>query len=100
MDREPRDGERKFVFTKEKLELLGEWEVEVPATADDEDSEANGRNEEEKGSKKKRIVRKKPAEQDPGCRLVETYYDQLLEMETDAIQPVVRDDQLLEMSAG
>jgi membrane-bound serine protease (ClpP class) len=38
--------------------------------------------------------------QSASWKLVEKYFDPLLEMEVDAIQPVVRDDQLLEMSAG
>ncbi|MCH8021014.1 hypothetical protein IH785_14265, partial [candidate division KSB1 bacterium] len=42
-----------------------------------------------------------PAEQKPtDWKLVEKYHDAILDMEVDTIQPIVRDDQLLEMSAA
>ena len=72
-------GERRFVFRDDKIKLLGETDTEAavegadPAAAPAEPVEAP-------------------------WKLVETYYDILLDTEVDAIQPVVRSDQLLQMS--
>ncbi len=65
-------GEREFVFTDEKVKRLGEGK---PAPAPDS-SEAQ------------------PSE----WKLVEKFYDPVLEMNVPALQPVERKDQLLEMS--
>jgi len=71
-------GEREFVFDDEKVKRLGE----------DKPSTASGTAEN---------VDPAPTPQ-PEWKLVEKYYDSVLEMEVSALQPIVRDDQLLEMS--
>ncbi|MCH7592445.1 MAG: hypothetical protein IH989_06685, partial [Planctomycetes bacterium] len=88
-------GERRFVLKDEKMELLGEQD-EKDATGDkdkDDDTEADTGDEstDADGAETEKVS---------AWRLVETYYDPLLEMEDDVIQPIVRDDQLLQMSAG
>lgn len=88
-------GDRKFVFGNEKARLFGE-------TDDDEDTDSDSK---EKDSKEKKEVVTKPSivhsKDVPGeWKLVETYYDLLLDRDEETIQPVVRNDQLLEMSAG
>ena len=85
-------GERKFVLRKEKIKLLGETE-EPPA--DDEKKEDGPDDTAEPPVKKAET-----SAEESVWKLVDTYYDPLLDMEIDTIQPIVRDDQLLEMSAG
>ena len=89
VDRAHRNGERKFVFREEKLKLLGEKEIPSERKSKDGD-------EDEKAPPE--VV--KDDSVTPEWKLAETYYDPLLDMETEVLQPVVRDDQLLEMSAG
>ncbi len=77
-------GERKFVFRDEKIELIG----------DDKKDKAKSAAGKVAGAllgvgKGKR-----------GWKLVESYHDIILDVEVDTIQPIVRDDQLLEMSAA
>ena len=87
-------GERKFVLRKEKIKLLGE--TEEPPTDDEQKKDEDGTDEAAEPPVKKPET---PAEESV-WKLVESYYDPLLDMEVDTIQPIVRDDQLLEMSAG
>ncbi|MFQ5589926.1 MAG: nodulation protein NfeD, partial [Phycisphaerae bacterium] len=84
-------GERKFVFREEKKRLLGEVEASSRHEADE-----GTKGEDEAASDEAASTGSEQSE----WRLVEKYYDPLLEMEVDAIQPVVRDDELLEMSAA
>lgn len=91
--------EHKFVFRKEKLELLQETQ-EPAKEPDDQDAEGESREDPNgKGSKKTAAPPARPGKE-PEWKLVETYYDPVLDMEIDTLQPVVRDDQLLEMSPG
>ncbi len=78
-------GEREFVFRDEKLKRFGEKDKPKESDAEDESADAEPQ---------------KDATFEPEWKLVEKYYDPVLDMEVDTIQPVVRDDQLLEMSAG
>jgi membrane-bound serine protease (ClpP class) len=71
-------GDREFVFTEEKVKRLGEDKSSTaPSVAENVDTA--------------------PPPQ-PEWKLVEKYYDPVLDMEVSALQPIVRDDQLLEMS--
>lgn len=94
-------GERRFVFADEKAELFKEStqkakgdksdadsESEKPTTKDDE---ASAPNTSAAAATDKRATK---------WKLVETYYDPTLEMDVEVLQPVVRGDQLLEMSPG
>ncbi len=105
-------GERKFVFRAEKLKLLGEREDASadsdsetrPSESGDEDDDKSETRASESG-KEDDDIETLPSgrESDTAVsqwRLVEKYHDPLLDMEVDTIQPIVRDDQLLEMSAG
>ncbi|MFQ5413387.1 MAG: nodulation protein NfeD [Phycisphaerae bacterium] len=69
-------GERKFVFREEKIKRLG-----LTASAFTDPGDA-------------------AADPDAMWRLVESYHDDVLDRDVDVIQPVVRSDQLLEMSAA
>lgn len=71
-------GEREFVFTDEKIKRLGE---------DRSDNAPSG---------EENVDYAPPPE--PEWRLVKKYFDPVLEMEVQTLQPIVRDDQLLEMS--
>jgi len=71
-------GEREFVFDDEKVKRLGEDKSSTTPSADENVDTAS------------------PAQ--PEWKLVEIYYDPVLEMEVSALQPIVRHDQLLEMS--
>ena len=93
-------GERKFVLRKEKIKLLGETEEiskdDEKISKDDDEKEEDDTDDTPKPPVEKAET---PAEESV-WKLVETYHDPLLDMEVDTIQPIVRDDQLLEMSAG
>jgi len=78
-------GEREFVFRDEKLKRFGEKYKPKESDAEDESADAEPQID---------------ATFEPEWKLVEKYHDPVLDMEVDTIQPVVRDDQLLEMSAG
>jgi membrane-bound serine protease (ClpP class) len=80
-------GKREFVFREEKIKRLGE--SEDGKTKDDESEEAA------EGETSPKITAEPPK-----WKLVERYHDIVLDTEVDAIQPVVRDDQLLQMSAS
>jgi membrane-bound serine protease (ClpP class) len=85
--------ERKFVFREEKNRLLGE---RVEATIQSAESAEGDEAVEQETS----VPEKKQTVPAPEWKLVEKYYDSLLDMEVEARQPVVPDDELLEMSAG
>jgi membrane-bound serine protease (ClpP class) len=91
-------GERKFVFRDEKVELMGEKD-EDSKPADEDNTEAadvdDASTEPEEPTKEPT-----PPSAPPQWKLVKTYHDPVLDAEVDTIQPIVRDDQLLEMSAG
>jgi len=77
-------GERKFVFRDEKIELIsGDKQDKAKSAAGKVAGALLG------VGKGKR-----------GWKLVESYHDIILDVEVDTIQPIVRDDQLLEMSAA
>ena len=96
--------ERKFVFGAEKRRLLGEREKPAQdkkkkkkKSEDEEDDDEEEATDEPEDDE----TLTEPAEQKPtDWKLVEKYHDAILDMEVDTIQPVVRDDQLLEMSAA
>ncbi len=81
-------GEREFVFREEKMKRLGESDE----TGKADDKSASGEKD-DAGSPTT------PAAE-PQWKLVETYYDVVLDIEVKAIQPIVRDDQLLQMSTS
>jgi membrane-bound serine protease (ClpP class) len=89
-------GEREFVFRDEKLKRLGETETQK-TDSKEENAEA---------TEKKETATAKSEDGDsqvteaPKWKLVEKYFDIVLGTEVDAVQPVVRDDQLLQMSAS
>jgi len=71
-------GVREFVFDDEKVKRLGEDTPGAsPGAAENVDT---------------------PPPPQPEWKLVEKYYDAVLEMEVPALQPIERDNQLLEMS--
>jgi membrane-bound serine protease (ClpP class) len=70
-------GEREFVFHDEKVKRLGEDKPSPPTSAENVD------------------VAPPP---EPEWKLVQKYYDPVLSMEVPTLQPIVHDDQLLEMS--
>ncbi len=92
-------GDRRFVFRDEKLKLLGEREDD----SSDDESTAQSSDSKEEDSDAKSKTRPSGSGSDAAVsqwKLVEKYHDPLLDMEVDTIQPIVRDDQLLEMSPG
>ncbi len=89
-------GEREFVFREEKIRRLAEPKDAAETDEPDDAEEADEAEEETKAEAKSEL----PEKHDPEWKLVETYYDILLDREVDTIQPVVRDDQLLQMSAA
>ena len=94
-------GERRFVFRDEKIELLGEEDTDKANDDDDEDEDSDDGDDDKADAAATSEDDKSAAEkQKSAWILVEQYYDPLLEMEVDTIQPIVRDDQLLQMSAG
>ena len=105
-------GEREFVFRDEKIKRLGE---SVPASEEDEEStddkdspedETSADDKESAGDEKSADDKESTAttaesgEQPPKWKLVEEYYDVVLKTDVPALQPVVRDNQLLQMSAA
>ncbi len=107
-------GKRNFVFRDEKIRLLGETE---DASTDDDDDTAQEGNAKDRNAKDHpakdgttekdgdadqatRAEAAKPEQKESEWKLIETYHDPLLDGEVEALQPIVREDQLLEMSAG
>ncbi len=90
-------GDRKFVFAEDKIKLVG-------GEASPRSSKANDASDEDVKDEEKTKPVSPPeptrAPESYGWQLVETYYDAVMEKDVDTIQPVVRNDQLLEMSAG
>lgn len=86
-------GKREFVFRKEKMKRLGE--SETAEHADKDGDKKNGGDGDEAGEAGS--TGDGPATK---WKLVETYHDVVLDREVQAIQPVVRDNQLLQMSAS
>lgn len=107
-------GQREFVFRAEKEERLGEppkrtSKADASEDADAaEDSDTAGKADASKDTDIAKdsdtavepAVGTAAATGEPEWRLAKTYYDPLLEMDTDVLQPIVPDTQLLEMSAG
>lgn len=100
-------GERKFVFRAEKLHLVGADEGEIPSVfskpekkkPDTESEDDSGKNA-PKGADTDTQSDESRAADEKQWTLVKTYYDVIVGTELDVIQPVVRSDQLLEMSAA
>ncbi len=94
-------GERDFVFREEKMKRLGESE-EAGRSDDAGKSDDVGESDdaEEEDQETPKVIARPAAEGPAQWKLVERYYDVVLGTEVDAIQPVVRDDQLLQMSAS
>ena len=115
-------GEREFVFRQEKMKRLGETGQpstrrtrqqaearrrnadEESVDKDDNDTVDEAENAGETGSEQDNSEQPAVAAVDPDFKpewkLVATYYDVVVGDEVDVLQPVVRDDQLLEMSPG
>jgi len=85
-------GEREFVFDEEKRERFGQ--PAKPEPKKDEDAKEKEDSEDE--AEVETVTDSGSAERE--WKLVEKYYDVVLDMEVDTIQPVVRDNQLLQMS--
>jgi len=83
-------GEKRFVFRDEKIKLVGD-EGASPKTESKQKNAANAGDED---------VKSEQPEKSYDWQLVKTYYDPIRESETDTIQPIVPQNQLLEMSAG
>lgn len=107
-------GERRFVFRRDKLRLVGrtaeDSAVKDEAKADGtseagsksveaETAGANGRPSDD-DAESEGDVTVQVAEGSADWKLVEKYFDAVLDVEVDLVQPIVRDDQLLEVSAG
>ncbi len=94
-------GDRKFVFAEDKIKLVG-GEASPRSTKTDDDSDGDEDDAGKGKDKPKPATTPKPpsSPDDYGWQLVETYYDAVMETDVDTIQPVVRNDQLLEMAAG
>ncbi len=89
--------QRDFVFREEKMKLLGETEKPDRDKKKGDEEKAGG------DSPAKPAVEPPTVDspaQPTSWRLVESYYDPLLEMQEETIQPIVPDTQLLQMSAG
>jgi len=82
-------GEKRFVFREEKIKLVGD--EDEPKT----ESKEKGTSDESADNKKS-----EKSEKTYDWQLVKTYFDPILESDTDTIQPIVPQNQLLEMSAG
>jgi membrane-bound serine protease (ClpP class) len=99
-------GEREFVFRDEKFKRLGE---SMPASEEGEESaeDKEGTDDKERADdetsaddEEDTATAAASGEQPPKWKLVESYYDVVLKTDVPAIQPVVRDNQLLQMSAA
>jgi len=93
-------GEREFVFREEKVKRLGE---SAPVSDDsDESKEDKDSTDDESTADDEQSTATTVAsgEQARKWKLVESYYDVVLKTDVPAIQPVVRDNQLLQMSAA
>lgn len=86
--------ERKFVSREDKIRLLGE--PKKAASPDDDEDATEQTDDDQEPAQFSSAASTGESE----WKLVETYFDPHLDMEVDAIQPVVRDDELLEMSQG
>lgn len=94
-------GEREFVFRKEKMKRLGESEeAGKPDEAGKPGDAGKSGDAEEEDQEAPKVVARPAREGASEWKLVETYHDVVLGTEVKTIQPVVRDDQLLEMSAS
>jgi len=96
-------GERKFVFREEKIRLLGEREESASGASAEKDKDEKVSEEKNRAEESPKVAVDESADTaktQTDWKLVETYFDVLLDAQVEAIQPVVRDDQLLEMSAG
>jgi membrane-bound serine protease (ClpP class) len=85
-------GEREFVFREEKIRRLGE-RAERGSTETTGGSEESGAAQEMPEG-----VESTDRPEEPEWKLVETYRDIVLGVDVEVLQPVVRDDQLLQMS--
>ncbi len=92
-------GQREFVFRKEKIKRLGESETAEEAD-DDGTSNDDADGDKAKDVEQPDVQRGAKVGQTPHWKLVETYHDVVLDRDVKAIQPIVRDDQLLQMSAS
>jgi len=81
-------GEREFVFRDEKIKRMGDGNEIEPEGGDSA------------VKKLTRTILGLADKKQSDWKLVESYYDPILKKDAQAFQPVVRDDQLLEMSAG
>ncbi len=92
-------GEKRFVFRDEKIKLVGDDDSASQA-ATKADAVTEKDHEVEKDDKATATPDEKKEAKHYDWKLVDTYFDPVLDMEISTIQPVVADNQLLEMSAG
>ncbi len=101
-------GERKFVFGKEKISLVGGEATTASGKSADESSGDKTKDESTSEGATPKSDSSDTAPVDETIvenatyewQLAEMYHDIILDREVEVIQPVVRRDQLLEMSAG
>lgn len=96
-------GERDFVFREEKMKRLGETEKENGGESDRKkkgDDDEEDKSDDDPKEKADSAAESPSPTKETNWKLVEKYYDVVLEREVDTIQPVVRSDQLLQMSTG
>jgi len=93
-------GERKFVFAKEKRRLLGQKDVEKPRKKKKSDNDEVDEDEKAESDDDDVETPIDEAASNTAWKLVEKYYDPILDAEIDTIQPIVPKNQLLEMSAA
>ncbi len=91
-------GKREFVFRGEKMKRLGE--SETAEHADEDGDKENGGDGDEAAKVGDRLETGATVGPAPKWKLVETYHDVVLDREVQTIQPIVRDNQLLQMSAS
>lgn len=99
-----RTGEREFVFRDEKLRRMGEKEDQFPKKAKPSEANEGSDDADQKTKAKDAAAPAVPpvlihSDAEVGeWKLVATYRDILRDVDVDVVQPVVRADELLEMS--
>ncbi len=90
-------GERKFISVEvSREEKDTETDEEKSAEAGEEEGAATGA--EGKETREREVQPAAPV--DDEWKLVETYFDEIIGAKTKVLQPIVRNDRLLQMSAG
>ncbi|MFQ5494450.1 MAG: nodulation protein NfeD [Phycisphaerae bacterium] len=92
-------GERAFVFREEKIKRLKE--SDKPASKDDDEGEENEKDKKDEATDGTSAESAKDADAAAAdWKLVEQYHDPVLDLVVATDQPIVRSDQLLQVSPG